>query len=59
MKESNKNKIPNKLKVGGQDLNVVFTNTIIGDKMGEFFERLDKINEKEINEWKRERKIFE
>ena len=35
MKESNKKKIPNKLKVGGQDLNVVFTNTIIGDKMGE------------------------
>lgn len=28
-------KIPNKLKVGGQDLNVVFKNTINGDKMGE------------------------
>lgn len=28
-------KIPNKLKVGGQDLNVEYTNTIIGDKLGE------------------------
>lgn len=27
-------KIPNKLKVGGQDVNVEFTNTIIGDKQG-------------------------
>lgn len=35
MNECNKMKIPNKLKVGGQDLNVVFTNTISGDKMGE------------------------
>lgn len=35
MNECNKMEIPNKLKVGGQDLNVVFTNTINGDKMGE------------------------
>lgn len=28
-------KIPNKLKIGGQDVNVEFTNTIIGDKLGE------------------------
>ncbi|MBO5854992.1 MAG: hypothetical protein J6Q61_09680 [Bacteroidales bacterium] len=28
-------KIPNKTKVGGQDLNIVFQNTINGDKMGE------------------------
>ena len=26
--------------------------------MGEFFERLDKINEKEINEWKRDREKY-
>lgn len=30
-----KMKIPNKIKVGGQDLNIVFQNTINGDKMGE------------------------
>lgn len=35
MEGGNKMKIPNKLKIGGQDLNVVFTNTINGDKMGE------------------------
>lgn len=35
MEGESKIKIPNKLKVGGQDLNVVFTNTINGDKMGE------------------------
>ena len=35
MEGGSKIKIPNKLKVGGQDLNVVFTNTINGDKMGE------------------------
>lgn len=35
MEGGNKIKIPHKLKVGGQDLNVVFTNTINGDKMGE------------------------
>lgn len=28
-------KIPNRLKIGGQDLNVEFTNTLIGDKLGE------------------------
>lgn len=28
-------KIPNKIKVGGQDLNIVFQDTINGDKMGE------------------------
>lgn len=35
MEGGSKMKIPNKLKVGGQDLNVVFKNTINGDKMGE------------------------
>jgi Zn-dependent peptidase ImmA (M78 family) len=35
MNECNKMEIPNKLKVGGQDLNVVFKDTIYGDKMGE------------------------
>jgi Zn-dependent peptidase ImmA (M78 family) len=35
MEGENKMKIPNKFKVGGQDLNVVFKDTIYGDKMGE------------------------
>lgn len=35
MEGGSKMKIPNKLKVGGQDINVVSTNTINGDKLGE------------------------
>ena len=35
MEGGSKMKIPNKFKVGGQDLNVVFKDTIYGDKMGE------------------------
>lgn len=35
MDGGNKMKIPNKFKVGGQDINIVFPNTINGDRMGE------------------------
>lgn len=35
MENNNKMKIPHKFKVGGQDVKVEYTNTIVGDRLGE------------------------
>ena len=35
MENNTKMKIPHKFKVGGQDVNVEFANTIVGDRLGE------------------------